>query len=81
MERVDDQEIIAFDGLDETAGAAKRFGLHETGLQMTETQPTTCILQADGNQEFYHTPDINQQLILHKSRVLLPINTILEANQ
>jgi len=76
VERIDDQDWIEVDRLDETERAGKGFGSTGTGLELKETQPTICFLQADGNHEFYDSSDINQHPILHKGQVLLS-NTII----
>jgi len=64
------------DGLDETERAGKGFGSTRTGLELKETQPTICFLQANANHEFYDSSDINQHPILRKWQVLLS-NTII----
>jgi len=76
VERIDDQDSMEVDGLNETERAGKGFGSTGTGLELKETQPTICFLQADGNHEFYDSSDINQHPILRKGQVLLS-NTII----
>jgi len=80
VERIDDQDWMEVDGLDETERAEKGFGITGTGLELKETQPTICFLQADGNHEFYDSSDINQHPILRKGQVLLSNNIIAKAN-
>jgi len=75
-ERIDDQGWMEVDGLDETERAGKGFGSTGTVLELKETQPTICLLQANGNHEFYYSSDINQHPILRKGQVLLS-NTII----
>jgi len=76
VERIDNQHWIEVDGLDETERAGKGFGSTGTGLELKETQPMICFLQANGNHEFYDSSDINQHPILRKGQVLLS-NTII----
>jgi len=80
VERIDDQDWMEVDGLDETERAGKGFGSTGTGLELKETQPTICFLQADGNHEFYDSSDINQHPILRKGQVLLSNTIIAKAN-
>jgi len=80
VERIDDQDWIEVDGLEETERAGKGFGSTGTGLELKETQPTICFLQADGNHEFYDSSDINQHPILRKGHVLLSNIIIAKAN-
>jgi len=68
------------DELDETERAGKCFSSSGTGLELKETQPTICFLHADGNHQFYDSPDINQHSILHKGQVLLSHPIITKAN-
>jgi len=68
------------DGLDETERAGKGYCSSGTGLELKETQPTICFLQADGNHEFYDACDINQHPILRKGQVLLSNTIIAKAN-
>jgi len=76
VERIDDQDWMEVDGLDETERAGKGFGSTGTGLELKETQPTIWFLQANGNHEFYDSSDINKHPILRKGQVLLS-NTII----
>jgi len=76
VESIDDQDWMEVDGLDETERAGKGFESTGTGLELKETQPTICFLQANGNHEFYDSSDINQHPILRKGQVLLS-NTII----
>jgi len=80
VERIDDQDWMEVDGLDETERAEKGFGSTGTGLELKETQPTICFHQADGNHEFYDSSDINQHPILRKGQVLLSNTIIAKAN-
>ena len=68
VERIDDQDWMEVDGLDETERAEKGFGSTGTGLELKESQPTICFFQAEGNQEFYDSSDINQHPILRKGK-------------
>ena len=79
-ERIDDQDWMDVDGLGETERAGKGFGSMGTGLEWKETQPTICILQPDGNHEFYNSSDINQHPILREGQVLLSNTIIAKAN-
>jgi len=65
VERIDGHDWIEMDGLDEMERARKGFGSSGAGLELKETQPTICLLQADGNYEFYTSSDNNQHPILH----------------
>jgi len=76
VEKIDDQEWMEMDRLDETERAGKGFRSRGTRLEFKETQPTICFLQANANQEFYDYSDINQHPILRKGHVLL-FNTII----
>ena len=76
VKRIDDQGWMEVDWLDGTKRAGKGFGSTGTGLELKETQPTICFLQADGNHEFYDSSDINQDPILRKGQVFLS-NTII----
>jgi len=80
VERIDDQDWMEFDGLDETERAGKSFGSTGTGLELKETQPTICFLQANGNHELYDSSDINQYPILRKGQVLLSYTIIAKAD-
>ena len=80
VERSDDQDWIEVDGLEETERAGKSFGSTGTGLELKETQPTICFLQADGNHKFYDSSNINQHPILRKGQVLLSNTIITKAN-
>jgi len=80
VERMDDQEWMKTEELDESERAEKGFGSSGTGVELKETQPTICFLQADGNQVFYDSSDINQHPILHKGQVLLSNTIIAKAN-
>jgi len=68
------------DGLDETERAGKGFGITGTGLELKETQPTICFLQANGNHEYYDSSDINQHPIVRKGQVLLSNTSIDKAD-
>jgi len=59
VERMDDQEWMETEELDETERAEKGFGSSGTGVELKETQPTIYFLQADGNHVFYASSDIN----------------------
>jgi len=76
VERIDGQDWMEVDGLDETEKAGKGFVSTGTGLELKETQPMICFDQANANHEFYDSSDINQQRILRKGQVLLS-NTII----
>jgi len=80
VERIDDQEWMEMDRVDETERAGKGFGSSGTGLELKETQPTICFLQADGNHQFYDSSDINQPPILRKGQELLSNTIIAKAN-
>jgi len=80
VERIDDQEWMEVEGLKETERAGKGFGSTGTGLELKETQPTICFLQADSNHEFYDSSDISQHPILRKGQVLLSNTIIAKAN-
>jgi len=80
VERMDDQEWMETEELDETERAEKGFGSSGTGVELKETQPTICFLQADGNHVFYDSSDINQHPILCKGQVLLSNTIIAKAN-
>ena len=80
MERIDDQDWMEVDGLDETERAGKGFGSTRTRLELKETQPTISFLQADGNHECYDSSDIHQHPILRKWQVLLSNTIIAKAN-
>jgi len=78
--RIDDEDWIEVDGLDKTERAGKGFGSSGTGLELKETEPTLCLLQAHGNHQFYDFFDINQHPILCKGQVLLSNTIIAKAN-
>ena len=80
VERIDDQDWMQVDGLDETERAGNGFGSTGTGLELKETHAEICFLQADGNHEFYDSSDINQHPILRKGQVLLSNTIIAKAN-
>jgi len=77
---MDDQEWMETEELDETERAEKGFGSSGTGVELKETQPTICFLQADGNHVFYDSSNINQHPILPKGQVLLSNTIIAKAN-
>ena len=81
VDRIDDQDWIEVDGLEETERSGKGFGSTGTGLEFKATQPTICFLQADGNHEFYNSSDINQHPILRKGQVVLSNTITTKANQ
>jgi len=80
VKRIDDENWMEVDELDETERAAKGFSSTGTGLELKETQPTICFLQADGHHQFYDFSDINQHSILRKGQVLLSNAIIAKAN-
>ena len=80
MERIDVQDWMEVDGLEETERAGKGFSSTGTGLELKETQLTICFLQADGNHEFYDSSDINQDSILRKGHIFLSNTIIAKAN-
>jgi len=77
---MDDQAWIDTEELDETERAERGFRSSGTGVELKETQPTICFLQADGNHEFYHSSHIDQHPILRKGHVLLSNTIITKAN-
>jgi len=80
VERMNDQVGIETEELNETERAENCFGSSGTGVELKETQPPICFLQADGNHKFYDSPDINQHPILRKGQVLLSNTIIAKAN-
>ena len=62
-ERMDDQKWMETEELAETERAEKGVSSIGTGVELKETQPTICFLEADSNHEFYDSSDINQHLI------------------
>ena len=68
VERLDDQEWMEVDGLDEMARAEKGFGSSGLGMELKEVRPTICFLHADGNHKFYDSFDVNQNPILRKGQ-------------
>jgi len=49
-------------------------------LELKETQPTICFLQANSHYQFHDSSDINQHPILHNGQVLLSNTIIAKAN-
>jgi len=49
--------------------AEKGFGSSGLRAELKEVQRTLCVLQADGNHQFYDPFDINQHPILSKGQV------------
>jgi dUTP pyrophosphatase len=80
VERIDDQDWMEVEGLDETERAGKGFGSSGSGVELKEVQPTICFLQADGDHQFYDASDVNQHPILRKGQVLLSNAIIAKAN-
>ena len=80
VERIDDQDWMEVDRLDETERAGKGFGSTGSGLELKEVQPTICFLQADGNHQFYDSSDMDHHPILCKGQTLLSNAIITKAN-
>jgi len=80
VERLDDQDWMEVEELDVTERAEKGFGSSGLGVELKEVQPTICLLQADGNHQFYDPFDINQHPKLRKGQVLLSNAIIAKAS-
>ena len=80
VERLNDQEWMEVDGLDETETAEKGFGSSRISTELKEVQPMIWFLHADGNHQYYDPYDINQHPILCKGQVLLSNTIIAKAN-
>ena len=80
VEKLDDQDWMEVDGLDETERAGKGFGSSGLGTELKEVPPTICFLHANGNHQFYDSFDINQHPTLRKGQVLLSNAIIAKAS-
>ena len=71
VERLDDQEWVQADRLDENERAEKGFGSSGICTELKEVQPTIDFLQADGNYQLNDPFDIDYHSILSKGKVHL----------
>ena len=80
VERMDDQDWMEVDGLEETERARKGFRSTGSGLELKEVQPKICFLQTDGNHQDYDTSDMDHHPVLRKGQILLSNAIITKAN-